>query len=185
MIRLTLLVHGATAANRAATFPADEPLEPRARVAAEALRGRFTPSETLTSPALRARETAEALGLAARVEEALRDADAGRWVGLGMAEIEPAAFAIYMSDPVARPHGGESLAGLIDRVAGWLDARVGVEGRCLAVTHIAVARAAVIAVLGAPPSAFWRIDVPPLSATNLVSDGRRWTWRAARGSVPA
>lgn len=185
MIRLTLLVHGATAANRAATFPVDEPLEPRARAAAEALRGRFAPSEALASPALRARETAEALGLVARAEPALGDADVGRWAGLSMAEVEPAALAACMTDPDARPHGGESIAEVVARVAAWLESRVGVEGRCLAVTHVAVVRAAVVAVLGAPAAAFWRIDAPPLSATDLVSDGRRWTWRAARGSVPA
>lgn len=181
MIRLTLLVHGATAANRAAAFPADEPLEPRARAAAEGLRGRFSPSESLTSPALRARETAAALGLAARVEPALRDADAGRWTGRAMADVEPASLIAWMTDPDARPDGGEATAEVIARVAAWLESRVGVEGRCLAVTHVSVVRAAVIAVLGAPPAAFWRIDVPPLSATDLVSDGRRWTWRAARG----
>lgn len=184
MVRLTLLVHGATAANRAAAFPADEPLEPRACAAAEALRGRFTSSEHLTSPALRARETARALGVVAAVEPALRDADAGRWAGLGMAKVDPAALATWMSDPEARPNGGESISDVIARTAEWLATRVGVDGWCLAVTHAAVVRAAVVAVLGAPPAAFWRIDVPPLSATDLVSDGRRWTWRPARRSVP-
>lgn len=185
MIRLTLLGHGATAASRAAAFPRDEPLEPRAQAAAERLRGRFRPTETLTSPALRARETAAALGLSARVEPALRDADAGRWAGLAVTEVEPAALMAWMSDTEARPPGGEAIADVVARVTAWLDARVAIEGRCLAVTHAAVIRAAIIAVLGASPAAFWRIDVAPLSATELVSDGRRWTWRAARLSGPA
>ena len=93
---------------------------------------------------------------------------------------EPEAFAAFMSDPHSRPHGGESIAGVCARTAAWLDSLVAEQGRILAVTHVAIIRAAVLAALSAPLEAFWRIDIPPLSTTELVSDGRRWAWRAAR-----
>ena len=181
MLRLTLLAHGATAANRAVAFPADEPLTPKARAAAGAMRGRFAPTETLSSPALRARQTAEALGLAPHPNPALRDVDCGRWTGAAMDAVmqhEPEAFAAFMTDPLARPHGGEAIADLVQRTAAWLEAMSSRRGRVLAITHAAVVRAALLGVLGAPLDAFWRIDMPPLSATALVSDGRRWVWRA-------
>jgi broad specificity phosphatase PhoE len=187
MRRLTLLCHGATAATRAAAFPLDEPLEPRARTAARALRAGIAATPARTSPALRARQTAEALDLPAHVDPALRDCDYGRWAGLAieaLAEREPEAFAAFLTDPEARPHGGESIADLHARVAGWLDARLAGRGRLLAITHPGFIRAAIIATLGAPLQAFWRIDVPPLSTTELVSDGRRWTWRPARAPRP-
>ena len=48
----------------------------------------------------------------------------------------------------------------------------------VAVTHAAVIRAAILAVMGASAACFARIDVTPLSLTDLRSDGRRWTLRA-------
>ena len=56
------------------------------------------------SPALCARETAQALGLAAQASEALADMDYGRWRGLRLGEIgaaEQAALAAWSSDPAA------------------------------------------------------------------------------------
>ena len=52
-------------------------------------------------------------------------------------------------------------------------------------THAAVIRAAVLIVLDAPASAFWRIDVEPLSLTDLRFDGRRWALRALGLAVEA
>ncbi|MFO1210598.1 MAG: histidine phosphatase family protein [Amaricoccus sp.] len=183
MLRLTLVCHGATAANRGAAFPLDEPLEPRALEAARALAGGWAAAPAFASPALRARQTAEAMGLAAVVEPALRDCDHGRWAGQAMAALavrEPEAMAAFLRDPSARPHGGESIGDLVARVGGWLDAIVQRRGAIVAVTHAAVIRAALVHVLTPPPEAFWRIDVPPLSATGLTWDGRRWAWRAGR-----
>ena len=180
MLRLTLVCHGATAANRSAAFPLDEPLEPRALDAARALAGRGAAATALTSPALRARQTAAAMGLAAVVESALRDCDYGRWAGHDMqalAEREPEAMAAFLRDPSARPHGGESIGDLVARVGGWLDAVSQRRGSIVAVTHVAVIRAALIHVLKPPLDAFWRIDAPPLSVAAATWDGRRWAWR--------
>src|SRR5271167_4224920 len=122
--RLDLLAHGASEATRPARFPDDEGLEPSAVGALQALRGRLRPyAHVLISPARAARETAAALGLDAEVEMALRDCDYGRWRGLAskdVAEREPDAFATWLGDPAASPHGGESLAALIERIGAWL-----------------------------------------------------------------
>ncbi|HTO83978.1 MAG TPA: histidine phosphatase family protein [Methylomirabilota bacterium] len=176
--RLTLICHAATAATRAAAFPLDEPIEAGAP---ERAPGLPQAERVWTSPALRARQTAEALGLAATPEPALRDCDFGRWAGRRLADLqaaEPAAVAAWLGDPAAAPHGGESLLDLLARVASWLEARAGERGHGIAITHPAIIRAAIVHALAAPPAAFWRIDIEPLSLTELRRSPQHWTLRA-------
>jgi broad specificity phosphatase PhoE len=176
--RLDLLAHGASAATRAARFPDDEALEASAVGAVQRLKGRFRPyANVLTAPARAARETAQALGFDAEVEKALRDCDYGRWRGLAskdVAEREPEAFAAWLGDPAATPHGGESIVSLIERVGAWLTQSSAREGATLAVTHASVVRAAIVTALGVGPSAFARIDVAPLSLARLSGHAGRW-----------
>ncbi|CAM5776035.1 phosphoglycerate mutase [Labrys miyagiensis] len=178
--RLTLLCHAATPALRAASFPMDEALDDRGLAAAGALAARFPKiGRVLVSPALRARQTAEAMGLLGEPCDALRECDYGRWAGLdfeAVASAEPKALAAWSSDPEACPHGGESVTALIGRVGAWLDAER-FEGHTLAITHASVARAAVVHAIGAAGRAFWRIEASPLSATELRPSGRGWTLR--------
>jgi broad specificity phosphatase PhoE len=128
-----------------------------------------------TSPALRAVQTAEALGLTATIEPALADCDHGRWRGRRLEEIEPAALAEWLRDPAATPHGGESVVALIARVAGWLDQRIGIPGTTVAVTHASVIRAAIVAAIRAGPDSYRHIDVAPLTLARLSGHGGRWT----------
>jgi broad specificity phosphatase PhoE len=176
--RLDLLAHGASAATRGARFPDDDSLEASAVVALEALRGRLRPyAQVLTSPARAARETAAALGFDAEVEMALSDCDYGRWRGLAskdVAERESDEFAAWLGDPDAAPHGGESLAGLIERTQAWLTQAMAREGATLAITHAAIVRAAIVHALGAGSSSFARIDVAPLSLARLSGHAGRW-----------
>ena len=180
MRRLLLVRHGATAATRAAAFPADEPLDARGLVDAASLRGALPSKfDALSSPALRCRQTAEAAGV---VDPALVDAlaacDFGAWAGRTLAALhakEPDAVGAWMTDPHACPHGGESLAALVARVGGWLDDAAAKDGWAVAFTHGEVVKAAVVHALGAPPEAFWRIDVAPLAVTELHAHDGRWT----------
>lgn len=182
--RLTLICHGATAATRASAFPLDEPLEEgveeQARKLGLSLR-RW--NRAVTSPALRARQTAEALSLNAVVDTALRDCDYGRWSGRKLADIQaahPADVTTWLSDSEAAPHGGESLRALMLRVSEWMAARLHDNGHTIAVTHASVIRAAVVDVLGAPSESFWQIDVDPLSLVDLRSDKQRWALRVSQ-----
>ncbi len=181
-MRLILLCHGATAATRAAAFPRDEPLEPAA-LARTAAPAAALPrvAAVRCSPARACRQTAAALGLTAGVEPALADWRAGRWAGQSFAALqrsEPAALAAWLNDANAAPHGGESLAALLDRVGGWLCSLGEQDGPLLAITHAAVIRAAIVRAIAATPASFWRIDVAPLSQTLLVGGGERWSLRA-------
>jgi broad specificity phosphatase PhoE len=176
--RLDLLAHGASEATRAARFPDDEGLAAPAVGALEALRSRLCHyAHLLTAPSRAARETAAALGLDAVVEMALRDCDYGRWRGLASKDVahgEPDGFAAWLGDPAAVPHGGESFAAVIERTGAWLAQSLAREGATLAVTHASVVRAAIVNALGAGSSAFWRVDVAPLSLARLSGCEGRW-----------
>jgi broad specificity phosphatase PhoE len=180
--RLDLLAHGASAATRAVRFPDDEALEASAVRALYALSGRLCPyALVLTAPARAPRETAQALGFDAEVEAALRDCNYGRWRGLASMEVarrEPDEFAAWLGDPAAAPHGGESLAALIERTGAWLAQSLARESATLAVTHASVVRAAIVSALGAGSSAFYRIDVAPLSLARLSGREGRWNFVA-------
>ena len=181
-LQITWIAHGATAATRRAAFPAMSRSRirrgPRRRALAPAL-GRA--DHVLVAPERRARETAEALGQAGTTDGQLRDCDHGSWAGRSLAEIQaeaPEALAVWLSDPAANPHGGESIAELIRRVAAWCDSPERGEGRVLAITHPAVMRAALVHALGAGAAAYWRIDVAPLSRLILSRQGANWRLQA-------
>jgi broad specificity phosphatase PhoE len=176
--RLDLVAHGASSATRGARFPDDEAIEASSVVALEALSGRLRLyGRVLTAPARAAQETAAALGFDAQVDTALRDCDYGRWRGLALTDVairEPDDFAVWLSDPAIAPHGGESVAALIERTGAWLGKSLSRDGATLAVTHASVVRAAIVSALGACPSVFWRIDVAPLSLARLSGREGRW-----------
>lgn len=178
--RLILLCSGATEAQRRARFPLDEPLEPKAQTAAAALS--LPRADALfCSPALAARQTAEAAGLAPLVlREDLREQDPGAWAGLTLDEVsarDPAGLIGWITDPAAAAPGGESLTHVAARAEALLAECLSHQGTLIAVTHPALIRAAVALTLAAPLTSAPRIDVEPLSLTELTSDGRRWHLR--------
>ncbi len=177
--RLTLVAQGATLATRQAAFPADEGLLPSAIPALlPALPAHG--AVLLTSPRQAARQTAQALGLTAAVDPLLDDADFGLWSGQSIAEIaavQPDKLTQWLTDQTFDGHQGESRAALRARAHQWLN-DVAAGGRhVIAVTHAAVIRALLCELLNAPDAAFWKIDIAPLTLTDLRHDGRRWTLR--------
>jgi broad specificity phosphatase PhoE len=179
--RITLVSHSSTSATNTAAFASDEPLDARGAGWAEEARGRLPRAlRVLSSPAPACRQTADALGLSASIEPALADWDLGRWRGRTLDEVaaaEPDAVTAWLSEPDSAPHGGESHIVLLARIAAWL-AIESADGHTVVVTHPAVVRAAVLAVLQAPPAAFWRIDIAPLTATQLHGRHGHWTVRS-------
>jgi broad specificity phosphatase PhoE len=90
-------------------------------------------------------------------------------------EADPDAAQAWMTDPDARPHGGESLTAFARRVADWLDDQASRDGSAVAVTHGGVVKGALVHALGAPISTFWQVDVKPLAVTELHAHDGRWT----------
>jgi broad specificity phosphatase PhoE len=183
--RVTLLAHAPTAATAAAAFPARDPLDDRGRSWAEQGRGRLPRAGRVRcAPEPACVETCAHLGLAAEPDAVLADWELGSWAGRTLDDVaagSPAAVTAWLTDPDAVPHGGESLSALVDRARLWLATAPG--GHTLAVCGPAVVRAAVVAVLGAPSSAFWRLDVAPMTATDLRGGPDRWSVRSVASPV--
>lgn len=179
MTRLLLVRHAATAATERRAFGADEPITDRGRAAAAALAAQLPPAEaTLSSPALRCRQTAESCGTQPTLDDRLAECRFGTWEGRSFEEISrdtPDLVNGWLRDPDAAPHGGESLSCFAARVAAWLQA-VAAEGRdsVVAFTHAGVIRAAVIAAMRAPLDTFWRLTAAPLSVTELQAHDGVW-----------
>ena len=157
LVRLTMICNGATAATRKGRFRSDEPLEPRSLALATAMRGAASRRPRVDSPALRARQTAEALALDASVEPLLADQDHGRWAGKSFEDVQaeqPEDIAAWLADPDAAPHGGESLADVARRASDFMDGLIAERGHTVAVTHASVIRTAILHVLGASLAAY-------------------------------
>ncbi len=186
--RLVLLATASTAALRSARFSDDGPLDEGGREQAARLAPDMGRSDhVVSSPARAALETADLLGRPADVDPRLGDWDLGGWKGRTLAELsatDETGVGAWISDPQYAAHGGESLIDLLDRVQGWLAAAAAEDRRVLAVTHPAVIRGAVVLILDAPPSAFWKIDVAPLSRTVVHATDGRWRLRAISQQEP-
>jgi broad specificity phosphatase PhoE len=177
--RLLLVRHAPTPATRSHAFPTDERVDERGCKAAAAL-GALLPSgfTVVSSPARRCRQTAIHAGLAEpALDPALRECDFGSWAGRTLADLavtDADGVRAWMTEPEARPHGGESLAAFVRRVARWLDGQAAQDGGVVAITHGGVMKAAVLHALGAPIEAFWRIDAAPLAITEMHAHDGRW-----------
>lgn len=182
VVRLALVSHGSTEAIRTARFPDDEPLDD-VGVREAGKRETMTADRVLVAPEARAAQTASLLGLHGESDPELRDIWYGTWRGLGMTDVAPEQLSTWLTDPDAAPHGGESIAVVIERVRTWLAGVAGLGGSTIVVTHPAVIRAVVLIALDAPPISFWRIDIPPLSVTRLHYRNA-WTLRSTGYDYP-
>ena len=73
----------------------------------------------------------------------------------------------WLTHSGSSPHGGESVDQVCTRVAQWMKTLETQPGHIVAITHPFVIRAAMLHVMQFPLSMFYRIDVEPLSATEL------------------
>jgi len=184
--RISFISHAATTAVRRAAFPSDESLHDREIASIKAL-GWSAPraQHILAAPERRTQETTHALGLSHSIDSALRDCNYGTWQGRALSDVQENdsdGLAIWLTDLTAAPHQGESMATLMHRAERWLCSREA-QGHTIAVTHPSFIRSAIVYALGAPVEAFWRIDIAPLSLTDLRFNGRAWTLRCASCSL--
>jgi broad specificity phosphatase PhoE len=171
--RLVLLAHGATSGTREMIF--GDRTELLDAGAVQPTGERVVSWGSSPEPACAA--TARALGGEPVVLDGLRGLDTGRWTGLSLSQVgeaEPAALSSWLTDPIAAPHGGESLAQLVARVGSCCDAHPWSEGRNLVVVTPLVARALATHALGVGAAAIFRIDLAPLGRVGLSRSGGPW-----------
>ncbi|HEX2507053.1 MAG TPA: histidine phosphatase family protein [Miltoncostaeaceae bacterium] len=190
-MRLILLRHGESTWNAEGRMQgtADPPLSDAGRVQTRELAPLLSllePDAVVTSDLLRARQTAEELGLAgARADAAWREAGLGRWTGRLAREVmaeEPEAHDGWLEGS-APPPGGEAFGDTCDRIAAAIAglAASGAE-RPLVVTHGGPIRAACATVARLPRSGL--VAVPTASLTEIaVRDGGQG-WLVSLGVTP-
>jgi broad specificity phosphatase PhoE len=179
---LRLLAAATTPALRRAVFGGDDDLDEGGLRAALALSETDGPDlggradAWVCAPSQAALQTARALGHDdPLVEQALADPGYGTWTGLGLGDVagtDPEGLQSWLTDPVAAPHGGESLTEVRERAGLWLDKQA--DQRTVAVAHPVVIRALLTHALSLPDAAVWQLDVAPLSLTRLTHRTGRW-----------
>lgn len=191
-MKIAFLRHGPTDWNAAGRFQGhtDIPLSTAglAKMAGLRLPPDFVPARIFVSPLIRARQTAEALGLPPGTPDArLMEQNWGQWEGLTRVQILERhgddAFANFGLGASFRPLGGESTGELNTRLAAFLrDAAqdsfagsggAGSGGDAVAVAHLGVLRAAYTLATGwdmATPMPA-DLDVSKILLLSLSRDG--------------
>jgi alpha-ribazole phosphatase len=176
--QLWLIRHAPVDGPRGIIHDLDAPADVRDAAALQRLRAQLPdPHVAISSPARRARETAEALGLVAVMDASFSEQDFGRWTGRSHEEIGrdfgSARDAFWRAPATSRPPGGESFADQIARVRGGIDALP--AGDVIIVAHAGTIRAALALALGIEPDHALRFVIDPLSLTRL--DRLENSWR--------
>jgi probable phosphoglycerate mutase len=183
MLTLHLVRHGDTLQAAEGYFAGDidPPLTDHWRAQAEALgvvAARLDLAAVYVSPKLRARETAEPILRACKlepiVEDGLREIAYGAWEGRKESEIkasDPALYGAWSQDPaLVSPPGGESAFAIAARALPCLvrARREHPSGNVMFVSHKATVRIIVCALLGIPLGRFRdRVACPPASLTTF------------------
>ena len=150
----------------------------QARAVGQALvSGRFGPiAAVVSSPLRRAAQTAAELGLPVELDDRLLELDYGDLEGTPVAEVAPATWSTWQSDPHFRPPGGESLWDLGARVreacADWAG-REGLDGAVVLVSHVSPVKAATAWALGVGDEIAWRSHLDNASITRVTMRGDR------------
>ncbi len=174
---LVVVRHGRTAANAAGLLLGrmDPPLDLiGVEQAGRTARAVGTVSRVVSSPLLRARETAEAFGVPVELDERWAELDYGEYDGLPVTQVPDGVWDRWRSDPAFAPPRGESMLDLTRRVHAACDdlcdeAR---ESIVVVVSHVSPIKAAVAWALGVGPELAWRTHLDPAAITRIMI-GRR------------
>lgn len=176
---LLLVRHGQTAANASGLLLGrlDAPLSETGAAEADAVAGHVARTarvaRVVTSPLLRARDTAGAIAAACGamvvVDERLVELDYGDWDGRPLAELPPDVVARWRADPGFRPPGGEALRDVHARVEPFVREFLDAEGDTVAVSHVSPIKAAICWALGVGDEVAWRMFLRTASVSRLRS----------------
>jgi len=181
-MRLYLLRHAQSEGNKRGIFqgkldlPLSEEGIKQAQKAGEFLK-RFTFDAIITSPQLRAKQTAEIvadiLNLPLEVDERLREISYGVLEGKKHSEVENwEPYQRWLEDPVKNPLSGvDDFGDLQRRLESFLRDRYGEGKNILAVTHGGIVRAFICLLGGFGFSRMWRFSVGNVSLSMVEVKG--------------
>jgi probable phosphoglycerate mutase len=174
---ITFVRHGQTAVNRDGRLQGrlDARLSDVGRAQASALASALKDdavSRVISSPLLRARETATAIadaqGLEVETDERLIELDYGEWDGVPLHLVPADNWAAWRADATFTPPGGESLVDVQDRVAAFCGDFVNdSDTATVAVSHVSPIKAAVCVALATGPALTWRMQLSLASITRI------------------
>lgn len=176
--------HGETDHNRARLLlgRADPPLtehgSQQATLAARAV-ARMSPVRIVSSPLLRARQTADAIaavtGHSVEIDERLIELDYGTWEGTPLSDADAERVERWKRDSSFAPPEGESLDAVGLRVAAFClevaereAAAVAENMPLVAVSHVSPIKAATAWALGVGPGVAWRMFLGLASITKVA-----------------
>jgi broad specificity phosphatase PhoE len=174
---LIVVRHGETAANAEGRLlgRADPPLNERGRLQVTTMAEAVGAADrVVTSPLLRARQTAECFGLPVEVDDRWIEVDYGELEGEKLSEVPREIWDRWRSDPAFAPPGGESLVSVGKRVREACDG-LAVEARdvdIVVVSHVSPIKAAVAWALGAGDEVTWRLFLGVAAITRIAINER-------------
>jgi alpha-ribazole phosphatase len=174
---LILVRHGRTAANAAGLLqgrldqPLDEVGEQQAAAVASHVRdvvgGRI--DQVITSPLLRARQTAEAFDMPSTVDERWLELSYGVYEGVPHADVPSEVWTKWRVDPDFVPEGGEALSALDRRVRDACDSLVeaATARNVVVVSHVSPMKSAVAWSLDVDLRISWRSHLSHASVCRI------------------
>lgn len=175
---LILVRHGRTAVNAAGRFQGrlDAALDELGRRQAEATAALLTAvpiDAVVTSPLLRARQTAAVFGGPVTVDDRWIELDYGTWDDTPVADVTPETWQRWRSDETFTPPGGESLQDLGLRVRDAVAELIvqADERNIVVVSHVSPIKAAVAWALGGTDTLTWKLVLSTASVTRLQRRG--------------
>jgi broad specificity phosphatase PhoE len=177
---LILVRHGQTSENRLGLLlgRADPPLCDGGREQAEALaRTLPAPTRLISSPLVRARETADAVsaasGTVVEVDPRWVEMDYGDLDGRPASALDPDGWRAWRADPAHVPAGGESLAAVGARVRAACRELAGAaaDGDVVVVSHVSPIKAAIAWALGVGDEVAWRMWVADAAVCRIDTAG--------------
>jgi broad specificity phosphatase PhoE len=169
---LVLVRHGRTEANAARRLQGllDLPLDDVGVAQANDLAGWLDkPDRVISSPLLRARQTAEAFNMPYEVDDRWLELDYGSLDGVPVADVADDVWARWRVDPTYRAGGGESMKEMCDRViSAAKEILADANGQIVVViSHVSPIKAAVTWALGVDITVMWRCHLDQASVCRI------------------
>ncbi|TRZ70976.1 MAG: histidine phosphatase family protein [Actinobacteria bacterium] len=173
---LILVRHGRTIANAQALLqghvnhPLDEIGVDQARRVARVLNDLYPKARVISSPLLRARQTAETISTSVSIDERFIELNYGDFDELALTDVSPEIWEQWRSDENFRPPHGETLHELDIRVHAALQ-DLSAEARTqdvIVVTHVSPIKSAMTWSLGGDASMSWRCALDRASITRVA-----------------
>jgi probable phosphoglycerate mutase len=173
---LILVRHGQTSANAGGLLQGrmDLPLDDEGRIQAMRtgahIRENFPHARVVSSPLLRAVQTAQAISGDVEIDNRFIELDYGSWDGIAMSEIDPVQWAKWRHDLDFQPPGGESLLELEHRVKPALEQlRTEAQDRdVVVVSHVSPIKCAVTWALNVDAHVTWRFHLDRASICRIA-----------------